>query len=672
ARGAAEARPPDAGPGPGPAVARARLALLGLLLAAGVMLWVFNLDADWGGAPHLVLVALAGLAAGVPPIRRVAESLLGRIRHPSPRAATRAAVAISFAAAGYLFLTAWLQGAEFVPKVVDEPSYLIGARMLARGLLWLPPHPPDVRPFFDTFNLLVEPTYGSMYFPGTALFHVPAVWLGLPYWTVSLALSAACAGLLYRLVVDLLDGVYAAVAALMLVGLTCFRALAVMLFSQTPMLLMGLAMLQAYLRWRPRRDWRWAALIGALAGWAGITRPADALCYAVAIGVAMLLDLRGGGVHDGTSIERGDNGATTPQPNAHGAAVGDRGAAPRPGPTAAPWAFDGARDRTSPGAPAPLRAWALTLACLVLPALPFLGLQVVQNVGMTGHWWEFPEARYADETYPAPMLGFHTIDPNWRRPALLQKRMLSEAFAASAYAEHRPANVLRTWREDRLPETLRFGLPHPLLAVLLPAGLLGLTDRRRRVVAAVPLLFVGFYAWYVFYIPHYMIVIAPGLFVLVLLGLNAVERGLAAAWPRAGAGLSVGLPLAVAALAVGSLPEFHGGPRDDAMFGGAELPFIEQAMSDLDRQLGPGGRALVLFRFDPAAGSTGGEPVYNADVVRIDDARVIRAHDLGPANATLYRYYATARGEPDRQVFRYTRGRMTLERLGTVGELVGK
>jgi hypothetical protein len=51
-------------------------------------------------------------------------------------------------------------------------------------------------------------------------------------------------------------------------------------------------MVWAFLRWRRNHGPRWALAVGLLAGWAAITRPADALCYALPIGLAMLWDLR--------------------------------------------------------------------------------------------------------------------------------------------------------------------------------------------------------------------------------------------------------------------------------------------------------------------------------------------------------------------------------------------
>jgi hypothetical protein len=604
-----------------------RAFLLFPILALGLVLWIWPMQAQFGGLQHALLAAVVLACCCIPALARRINLLFLRIRDLDSTTAWRTAAIISVAASIYLFATAWWQGTDLVPKVVDESSYLIQIRMLASGRLWMGPHPPEIRPFFEAFNLLVEPKYGSMYFPGTALLYVPTAWLGLPFWTMPLAASAACVGLFYRLVYELIDGVYAAVAVIALLGLTKFRALSLMLFSQTPMLLFGLLLMLAYLRWRRGPSWRWAAVIGGLAGWAGITRPADALCYALPIGLAMLLDLR------------------------------------------RPPRDDDAKNRAS----LPRRVAAM-LGALVFAAAPFLGLQVVQNIGMTGHWWEFPEARYADETYPAPMLGFHNYDAAaLRRPSLVQKRELNERMVAYLYEAHQPSQIVPVWWRVRLPETLQFSLPHPFFAVFLPVGILALRDRRRRVLAAVPLCFIAFYVFYVFYIPHYLVVMAPAMIVLALLGFRAAGEAVGRINPKLAGSAGAAAILLPAALALGSFPELDRHVHDEDLFGPQffhdESPAADAQLAQLSSELGPEGKALVLFRYDPNRNVPDEELVYNTDVAWPDDATIIRAHDRGPANPVLFRYYAQVRHEPNRQVYLYDRPTRKLNYIGTVGAL---
>jgi hypothetical protein len=61
----------------------------------------------------------------------------------------------------------------------------------------------------------------------------------------------------------------------------------------------------------------------------------------------------------------------------------------------------------------------------------------------------------------------------------------------------------------------------------------------------------------------------------------------------------------------------------------------------------------VLFRYQPGV-SIQREPVYNVDTKNIDDADVIRAHNVpGEANRRLLEHYAAR--QPQRHVYRVLR-----------------
>ena len=53
-----------------------------------------------------------------------------------------------------------------------------------------------------------------------------------------------------------------------------------------------------------------------------------------------------------------------------------------------------------------------------------------------------------------------------------------------------------------------------------------------------------------------------------------------------------------------------------------------------------------------------------------DDATVIHAHDLGPRNIEIYRYYAAR--QPERAFYLYDRGNDTITYLGTARELAAR
>src|SRR4029434_6598264 len=153
--------------------------------------------------------------------------------------------------------------------------------------LWTHPH--DLAEFFETFHVLEKPVYASVYFPGTALMYLPAVWLNLPFWLLPVIVAGAGAAMLYRVTAGLIDCGADMLAALICVSLEWFRYLSLMVMSHSVMLLLGLLILWASLRWRQGRSLKWAVVLGAFIGWAAITRPVDAICYTAPVALAMLL-----------------------------------------------------------------------------------------------------------------------------------------------------------------------------------------------------------------------------------------------------------------------------------------------------------------------------------------------------------------------------------------------
>jgi hypothetical protein len=290
---------------------------------------------------------------------------------------------------------------------------------------------------------------------------------------------------------------------------------------------------------------------------------------------------------------------------------------------------------------------------MILAASPFLVIEALQHYGMTGHWLESPNQAYALANYPAPVVGFHTID--WKKapiPKLPEDREMIVNSFWSEYRNYQLADVPMAWWKERLPRTLMVTLPNPLLAILVPLGILGLIDRRRRVFAAIAVLFCLVYACSVSYQQHYIMVDVPGLLLLTLLGLERVR----AWWPKQ----TVTLTLMVVALSLGAMAE------TDAINWSPwlDLVRIENKLATL-----PPDPSIVLFRYhpnNPAVNIAHHEPVYNTDVAWPDEARMIRAHDLGPENIHLFQYYA--RTQPDRVVYLYDRNGDTVTRLGTAAE----
>jgi hypothetical protein len=498
--------------------AAARTIVVILLFVLGVQLWLVTGRGEWGNLPGPIVWTAVLLAALLPPANRRVAAALQSIARPSPRRRLVISFVLAIAAGAYLYFTAVRQQRDFFLKIHDEHSYAIQARMLAGGRLWMPSHP--AADSFDSPYVLVRPVYASMYFPGAALTLVPAVWLGMPWWVTPLVLAGASVGVLYRAVAEMLDGLAALLAALMLVALGAFRELSLRLYSQTPMLFLAVCVIWAWLAWRrDRRAWR-AAIIGVIAGWMLIVRPLDAVVFLVPLAIAILLELR--------------------KPD--------------------------------------LR----TIVAIAIGIAPFLAIQLIANRGITGSLLTTPHAFYAARDFPGVTLGFHTPRPPSSLATIVpQKRVLYEE-AVPAITRHRPQNLLRELFRNRLPLTVATTLPNNLLLIFVPLGVAALLTRRADPHAwllVVPLpLYLLAYALYLFYFAHYLIVIAPAMIVLVLLG----AREMAALFARVRNALTVLITCSVAALSLLALPEFHRTVYDDV--GADDLPAINDMLANLRRR----------------------------------------------------------------------------------------
>jgi hypothetical protein len=452
----------------------------------------------------------------------------------------------------------------------------------------MPQHP--LADFFESFYLIVKPVYCSIYFPGTALMFAPMEWLAWPMWILPVLVAGTSVGLLYRIVTELVDGAAGLLAAVWAVSLVWFRTVSFLVMSHAAMLLLGLLLVSVWLRWRRDRRWGWALAIGVFSGWAAITRPVDALAYAIPVGVAMAASL---------------------------------------------WKQ-------------PARQWALTAAAVVAGAAPFLALQVIFNVGVTGHPLRTPYTAYLERDQPGAQFGLSRYDPSWHPASSLPQKQAYYNWCRPYFQQHQPGNFYQSWIRPRQmtggriqpPHLLTLAdttLPGRLLLVLVPLGVLAL-GRGRWVVAAGAPLFVAFYVFNPFFLEHYPVVVVPAVMVCVLAGAAAAAGALAAARPGWSRRAGVALAAAVLALSATSLWPVKGhlalpGQRTRDGFGeGSILAFVDQAIQVTVRA-----PAVVLFRPPPQFFA---EAVYNPDVAWPDDAPVVRAHDLGERNREIIEYYA--------------------------------
>jgi len=569
-----------------------------LLALAGIEVWLTVGRAQWVRDYQLKVTGLAVLVMLIPPVRRGVVRLLDAVRHPSSRGATWTALAVSLLCGTYLLATAVHQRHQLHPELEDELVFLTQARLLSHGRLWMGQHP--LADFFETPYVFTRPVYAPQSYPGTALMLAPAALLHLPYWLMPLLGASAFLGLWYRVVTELFDGAMGLLAVLLVAGVSQFRWLALTPMAHVPILLAGSLLVWAWLKWKDneRPGWGWA--IGAAAGWAAITRPVDAICLALPVGVAM---------------------------------------------AAALWRL-------------PNRARVTVAARVIAGALPFLALQAVFDVGVTGKLFETPFTRYNRQDQPLLAFGYPKYDPALRPASRLpQKQVLYDDWVLPAAREHTWANA-PTQFARRAGEAIRESIAHPLLMLLLPLGLTAAFRRRRWAVWAAMPLFMILYTAFTLFLSRYALLIAPALALTVIGAVEALSRRF-----RDRPGVPATVVAAIAVLTVASLPEFDRWLKDDftaapMMARYARLPQEVQAP------------AIVLFHFDPKGplSAVYQDPVYNIDAAWPDDAPIIHAEDLGPhCNVELLRYYA--RLQPQRRVYLCDRSDGALSYLGTVGDL---
>ena len=259
------------------------------LLGTGLILYLaprLFLGIHWRtlGPGRWSIVALIMAISLLPAVRRGIFRLMDKLRWPTPGGRTAMAIVLAVIATLYFITTAFDQGRDLFPKTHDDQSYLLQMRMLAQGRLWMPEH--KLADFFDTFYVLSHPKYASLYFPGTALLYVPTIWLSLPTWLMPVCVAGWIVGLLYRIVAEVLDGAAAVLASAVLASLSWFRVYSVLLTSHEPMLLLGMLLIWSWLRWRRHHSRGWLIMAGIFLGWGMITRPADALCFAIPLALA--------------------------------------------------------------------------------------------------------------------------------------------------------------------------------------------------------------------------------------------------------------------------------------------------------------------------------------------------------------------------------------------------
>jgi hypothetical protein len=458
------------------------------LIGSGVYWWIFF---GWWSIGRGQIIGLigAGVAAFLPSVSRWVDEVVrwcNRLLQPRLLQTSIFVGAIVFA---YLLCFAWASHDRLFLTLNDEHAYMIQGRLLARGRLWMPAYPAKVAPFFDALAMIVDRVYAPMYFPGTALALAPFCKLGLHYWFMTVLADAVAAGFLYAVVAELFDPFRGLLGVLILLSLHVYRGSAILLLSEAPFLAAELILIWGWLRFYRRPSILAACVIGGAGGYAAITRPLDAVCFALPIAVAIVWQMR----------------------------------------------------RT----PLELARWG---GLMVVSAAPLVLLLLVQNVGVTGHLWESAEGYFNRENFPASPMGFHAVGadqiPAGMNPVKVQ---WLRDWVLPSFERHTFRNAVTSWYRGRLLEILKNSLGNPILVLLIPLGLLGVRGIKR-VVLVVPLvLFCVGYGIYLFTLEHYVGAILPSMICLIFMGAETLGVACAGRWVRTFVTLSL-LALSISVL----------------------------------------------------------------------------------------------------------------------------
>lgn len=437
--------------------------LAGALLLIGIAFVWWVKPSSWQlavGTETTLAFVTSAVVVAAPAVRRQIGRALGRLRRLSPRGQRRGFVIATVASFVIILVLNLLTKSAMGVLWHDEHQFLLQSQMLARGRLWLPPH--ELADSFDTFYVLTRPVYAAQSFPGAAMMFVPTVWFSLPTWLMPLIVASLAAGLMWWVTARVSDGAVATVGLIAVLGCSGFRRVSTMYMAQVPALLLGLVAMAAWLKYRQTRQLRWVFVIGAALGWGLITRPLDAACYGLIVGIGVI--------------------AVWVKTNWRHALAGT--------------------------------------ACGIAGALPFLLLVLVFNHGVTGSYTKTPFGYYNERDQPA--LAFGETGDLSRRPLSVvpQKQWFYDKFALSyikgATDIEGPVGHARR-RIDTVAITVA---PSPWAIPLVFVGLLYLRTWRRVAVFSILLLYAVAYSQYVIFLFHYVTFALPA----VMLAYGAAPR----------------------------------------------------------------------------------------------------------------------------------------------------
>jgi hypothetical protein len=479
-----------------------------------------------------------------------------------------------------------------LPGGADDFSYLLLGDTLVHGRLANPVHP--LHQFFEAVFILQTPSYSSIFSLGQGLVLAAGELLfGEPWVGVLITESVFC-GLCYWMLRGWMKPLWAFAGGLLAVAL--FGPLSSWMNGYWGGGVAGMAgclIFGSLPRWRETRHWRWAALGGIGLGLHLLVQPFETVFLAgsVAIFFATFLNQQG--------LRRN-------------------------------W-----RENWKPA------AW------VSIPVMAAAILMAFHNHAVTGHWAETPgqESRYQ---YGVPAAFTFQANATPHQPLTGEQKAEYQAQAAVHGDGDNPA---RFWA--RLGYRLRFVrfFLYPPLFLALAACLWRVRQEDVRWALATLVLFALGTNFYPYFYAHYVAALAAVFLLLAVTGLDQLWgwewRGVACG--RAVAGLLFGLCMVQFVFWLGlhlfgdAQAKLALGPYETWDYLNSSDP---EGRGGVERQLASQpGKHLVFVRY--ASTHRFQEWIHND--AAIDQARIVRAADLGPEeNQKLRSYY------PDRTVWLLT------------------
>ncbi|MEO7142556.1 MAG: hypothetical protein ABI165_03550 [Bryobacteraceae bacterium] len=487
------------------------------------------------------------------------------------------------------------------PYVYDEFSHLLVADTLRHWRLANPPHP--LSQFFETFFVLQQPTYSSIYPIGQGL-ALAAGWaiFGNPWAGVLLATAAFCA-LVYWMLLGWTTPEWALAGGL----------LAVVEFGPLNMWMnsywggafaaaAGCLVFGALPRLRGRFRTRDAVWLGLGLAIHLLIRPYESIFLVFAVVLFCLPDLRRRGM------------------------------------------------------PRPLAKAALVVALAVLPAI---GITLLQNKRVTGSWMTLP---YTLSQFQYGVPATLTLQPNAvPHRALTPEQELDYKTQASFHGKGTDTIGSYLLRLEYRVRFYRFFFLAPLYLAL-PFFLLALREFRFIWVAATLALFALGTNFFPAFQYHYIAGVACLLILAGIVGLERLSRLRLRGWP-AGREAAVLIVFLCAAhflfwygLHLLDTREFSQAVRQYEVWDAINHREPEDRIAVRRELTQPSGKLLVFVHYDWPQHIFRDGWINNA--ATINAARVVWAHDLGPGeNEKLLRYYPDRTAwllEPDVQPPRLT------------------